>query len=116
MTENAFASFVLEAILIWPPDILTFLPAAASISTPPAKAFNLIASSLVPCVFCKIMVSKEPWLVVTEKAAASFVLEAIVIWPPDILTSLSAAASILIPPATEFNWIADSLVPSSFKI
>ena len=116
VTENAFASFVLEAILIWPPDILIFFPAAASISIPPAKAFNSIAASFVPCVFCKTIVSEEPWLVITEKAFASSVLEVILIWPPDILISFPVAASISIPPATEFNWIADSLVPSSFKI
>ena len=95
----------------WPPAILISLLGAASISIPPAEAFNLIEDSFVPCIFVITIVSLVPTFVVKDIAFASSVFDENVNWPPEILTSLPAAASISTPPANEFNWIADSSVP-----
>ena len=114
--EIAFASFVLDTIVNWPPETWTSFPAAASISIPPAVASNLIADSFVPFVFVTTMVSLEPWLVVMEIAFASLVLDVIVNWPPEIWTSFPAAASISTPPATAVIAIAASSVPFVFTM
>ena len=62
-------------------------------------------------VFVNTIVSVVPTLAVKEIADAILSLDENINWPPEILISLVAAASISTPPANEFNWIADSSVP-----
>ena len=78
---------------------------------PPADAAKLIASFVVPCVFVTTIVSDVPILVVNEIALGVSCFETIVKEPPERLISLSAAASISIPPAVANNFTASSAVP-----
>ena len=71
----------------------------------------MIAPSSVPLVLVTTIVSDVPTLVVKDIALASSVLEERVNWPPEILTSLPAEASISTPPAVAVNFIAPSSVP-----
>ena len=59
------------------------------------------------------MVSVEPTSVVRDIAFISSVFDNNVNWPPAILTSLLAAASISTPPLVDIIAIADSLIPSA---
>ena len=60
----ALAALSFEVTLTWPPEISTSLPAAASTSTPPLVAVNVIAASEVPFELVTTIVSVEPMLVV----------------------------------------------------
>ena len=111
VNEIALASSVFDDNVNWPPEIFTSFPTDASISTPPAVEVNFIADSFVPWVFTISIVSDDPTFVVNEIALASSVFDDNVNWPPEIFTSLPAAASISNPPATDSNLIADSDVP-----